>query len=231
MTLDIKTIPPVIIKEGTYGDVKIIKKGYHYFLNHNEIGWHQYNTKNMREYCEQWSSYDLAYGDVLISGFGFGQLATWLSAKPEVTSVTCIEISQDVVNAFLVNNSMPDKVQVIIGNAYEHKTDKHYDCIILDHISDGPKEESLYNELAKVAINVPNHNMFWFWSLELLYLKHMYKITGHQLYNAPVDFKLYDFSIYWQEYRNKINISTLPNLSKSKLDEYIDAFFLRHLIQ
>jgi hypothetical protein len=59
----------------------------------------------------------------------------------------------------------------------------------------------------------------------------MYKITGHQLYNAPVDFKLYDFSIYWQEYRNKINISTLPNLSKSKLDEYIDAFFLRHLIQ
>jgi alpha-galactosidase len=133
MTFDKNTVPPVTIKEGKYGDVEIIKNGYHYFLNHNGIGWHQYNTKNMREYCEQWSSYDLAYGDVLISGFGFGQLATWLSAKPEVTSVTCIEVSQDVVNAFLTNNSIPDNVEVIISDIYEYKTDKHYDCIILNH--------------------------------------------------------------------------------------------------
>jgi hypothetical protein len=231
MTLDIKTIPPVIIKEGTYGDVEITKESYLFILKHNNIKWHQYNTKNMREYHEQWSSYDLAYGDVLISGFGFGQFATWLSVKPEVTSVTCLEISQDVVDAFLVNNTMPDNVKIIISDVYQYKSDKHYDCIILDHIPDGPQPKSFYQDLAAITKNVPNHNIFWFWSLELHYIKDFYDITFKQMYVNPIDFKPYDFYSNWKEFRNILNVPKLPVLNKPILTEYIDSFFLRHLIQ
>ena len=229
--LDINTIPPVVIQEGTYGEVEIIKDGYRYFLKHSGVAWNQYNTKNMREYHEQWSGYDMAYGDVLISGFGFGQFATWLAAKPEVTSVTVLEVSQDIVNAFLANNIMPSKVEVIICDANQYKTDKHYDCIILDHISDGLKSNEFIAELANLSNNIPNHNLFWFWSLEGHYLMNMYGITWEQLYLNPIDFKLFNFFDNWEKFRSLLKVSTLPQLTKEKLDSYIDSYFLRHLIQ
>jgi len=231
MALDIKTIPPVIIKEGTYGDVEITKNGSIYFLKHSNIAWNQYHEKNMREYHEQWSGYDLAYGDVLISGFGFGQFATWVASKPEVTSVTCLEISQDIINAFLVNNTMPNNIEVIIGDASQYKTDKHYDCIILDHIADGPQAESFYQDLATITKNVPNHNVFWFWSLELHYIKDLYNISYKQMYVFPVDFKPYNFYDNWEKFADLLNVPAFPKLNKKILTEYINSFFLRHLIQ
>jgi len=231
MTLDVKTIPPVVIKEGKYGDVEINKVGFVYMLKHSGIEWNQYNEKNMREYNEQWSGYDLAYGDVLISGFGFGQFATWVASKPEVTSVTCLEISQNIIDAFLANNTMPDNFEVIIGDINQYKSDKHYDCIILDHISNGPQPESFYQDLSAVTKNVPNHNVFWFWSLELHYIKDFYDITPWQMYIEPIDFTPYDFYSNWNKFRDTLNVSGLPVLDKLILSEYIDSFFLRHFIR
>lgn len=231
MALDIKTIPPVVIKEGMYGDVEIIKNSSIYFLKHSNVAWNQYHEKNMREYHEQWSGYDLAYGDVLISGFGFGQFATWVASKPEVTSVTCLEISQDIVDAFLVNNTMPDNLEVIVGDVNQYKSDKHYDCIILDHIADGPQPESFYRDLAAITKNVPDHNVFWFWSLELHYIKDFYDITFEQMYVFPIDFSTYNFYSNWEKFANTLSIQALPILNKPILTEYIDSFFLRHLIR
>jgi CRISPR/Cas system CSM-associated protein Csm5 (group 7 of RAMP superfamily) len=231
MPLDKNTIPPVVIKEGKYGDVEITKERSVYFLKHSKTNWNQYNEKNMREYHEQWSGYDLAYGNVLISGFGFGQFATWIASKPEVTSVTCLEISQDILDAFLANNTMPDNIEVIIGNAYEYKTDKHYDCIILDHIPDGPQPESLYQDLATISKNVPNHSVFWFWSLELHYIKDFYDITVRQMYVNPIDFASYNFYSNWKKFTDILNVPALPVLNKLILSQYIDSFFLRHLMR
>jgi hypothetical protein len=53
MTLDIKTIPPVVIEPGIYGSVEITLDGDYYYLKHSGIEWHIYTIPNMREYHEE----------------------------------------------------------------------------------------------------------------------------------------------------------------------------------
>lgn len=228
--LDKNTIPPVVIEPGTYGSVEIDKVGHQHLLKHSGVDWHLYNEKNMREYYEQWSSYDLAYGDVLLSGFGFGLIATWIASKPEVKSVTVIEKYSDVVTAFLANNDMPSNVTVVIDDAWNYTTDKKYDCVILDHIPNGPQEPDYYKKLCSTAKNI-KHDLFWFWSIEFYYLTQHYLISTRQLYENPIDFKPFDFSTKWEKLRNELDMQSIPSLSKDKIDSYINSYFLRHLIQ
>lgn len=228
--LDKNTIPPVIIEPGTYGSIEIDKAGHKYLLKHSGVDWHLYNEKNMREYYEQWSSYDLAYGDVLLSGFGFGLIATWIASKPEVKSVTVIEKCSDVVTAFLANNDMPNNITVVIDDANTYSTDKTYDCIIYDHIPNGQHSPDFYKNLCASAKDI-KHNLFWFWSLEAYYLIHYYDISVDNLYVNPIDFKPFDFSTKWEELRTELDMPTIPSLPKDKIDSYINSYFLRHLIQ
>lgn len=227
--LDKNTIPPVVIEPGTYGSVEIEKKGNYYFLKHSGVEWNVYNKKNMREYHEQWSGYDLAYGDVLLSGLGFGQMATWVASKPEVKSVTVIEKCSDIVTAFLANNDMPSNVSVVIDDANTYSTDKKYNCIIWDHIPNGQHNSDFYRNLCASAKSI-NHDLFWFWSLEGYYVTSYYGITLQQLYINPIDFKPFDFSTKWEELRSKLDMPTIPSLSKDKIDSYINSYFLRHTL-
>lgn len=228
--LDKNTIPPVVIEPGIYGEVFINKNGNYYELKHNDTPWHVYNSKNMREYHEQWSGYDLACGHVLLSGFGFGQMATWVASKPEVKSVTVIEKSSDVVTAFLSNNDMPSNITVVIDDASNYSTVKKYDCIIWDHIPNGQHNFDFYKKLCANAKDI-KHDLFWFWSLEAYYLIHHYDISVDSLYINPINFKLFDFSTKWEELRTKLDMPTIPSLSKDKVDSYINSYFLRHFIQ
>jgi hypothetical protein len=226
MTFDIKTIPPVVIEPGIYGSVEIERKGDFFFLKHSGVEWHLYTIPNMREYHEQWSSYDLAYGDVLISGFGFGQIATWLASKPEVKSITVIEKCSDIVTAFLANNTMPSNVTVVIDDAYTYSTDKKYDCIIYDHIANGAPEADFYKNLCAPAKNI-KHDVFWFWSLEFYYARFYYGMKFDHYSNPKFDFKQFDFSRSWQKLRQVLDMPTIPNLSKDKIDSYMNAYFMR----
>jgi hypothetical protein len=226
MTFDIKTIPPVVIEPGMYGSVEIERKDDYFYLKHSGVEWHLYTIPNMREYHEQWSSYDLAYGDVLISGFGFGQIATWLASKPEVKSVTVIEKCEDIVTAFLANNTMPSNITVVIDDAYTYSTDKKYDCIIYDHIPNGAPEPDFYKNICASAKNI-KHDIFWFWSLEFYYARFYYGMNSEHMYYRPIDFSQFDFSRSWQKLRQVLDMPTIPNLSKDKIDSYMNAYFMR----
>jgi hypothetical protein len=228
--LDPKTLPDVQIRLGTYGSVEIKKENRYIYLNHSGETWHQFNIQNQRELHEQWSTYDLAYGDVLISGFGFGHMAQWLANKSEVSSVTVIEISQDVIDAFMESNQLNNKVRIIIGDANTLKLDKHYDCVILDHISNIIKPQDFYKDLCSISKNI-SHDLFWFWSIEMFYLRYFYDIRIRDMYITPIDFEPFDFSTKWEELRNYLNVPTIPFLSKDKIDSYVNSYFLRHLLQ
>lgn len=227
--LDKNTIPPVVIEPGIYGSIEIEKKNNYYFLKHSGIQWNVYNKRNMREYHEQWSGYDLAYGDVLLSGFGFGQMATWVASKPEVKSVTVIEKCSDVVTAFLANNDMPSNLTVVIDDAWNYTTDKKYDCIIWDHIPNGEHSLDFYKDLCASAKNI-KHDLFWFWSIEAYYIMNYYNISYDNLYIIPIDFKPFDFSTKWENLRSDLDMPSIPSLSKDKIDSYINLYFLRHLL-
>ena len=108
MAFDIKTVPLVIIKNGTSNNVVISnppKEPHMFYLHQNNKQLMVLNTKTNREIKELYSSYDLAYGDVLVSGLGFGILPLWLASKPEVKlvdiAVTDENIALNVLVSFL----------------------------------------------------------------------------------------------------------------------------------
>lgn len=225
MSFNKDTVPLVKIKTGTWGNVEITGNENYFFLNHSGSVWHQYTIPNMREYSEQWSSYDLAYGDVLLTGFGFGQIATWLASKPEVKSITVIEVSQDVVDAFLESNTMPDNVTVVITDANTFNTDKKYDCVIFDHIPNGSFEASFYKELATIGKRF-SHDLFWFWSIEHYYIQFYYGITEKHIKIYNIDYSQFDFGRSWEKLRFVLDMPTIPSLPKSKIDSYINSYLL-----
>ena len=107
----------VILPEGTSGNFEI----KHYTNQTTENNWEQYLTmKNesaeeytvllkdgcpmpimqdsYAEYAEHQWLWDNATGDVLIGGLGLGVIHQTLMDNPDVTSVTIIENSQDVID-------------------------------------------------------------------------------------------------------------------------------------
>ena len=222
---DYTTVPQFTIKPSSLGDYSIKSTNTHYYLLENDQPLMGLCKSNNREIKEQYAMYDLAYGDVLLTGFGFGILPLWVASKPEVTSVTVLETSKEVVELFLQNNQLPDKVTIEYADAKTYVTDKHYDCLLLDHFPD-QKKWPVYEEVSTIANNIP-HTVLWFWSLEKHYIQQCYQFTFDDLYKFPKSFKDYDFYKHWSVYRKQFKTNTFPELDKERLTYYINCFFIR----
>jgi hypothetical protein len=191
---DIKTVPKIVIREGISGNTEIKKDGKTYNLFIDGLRWMMVDTKSSREVREFYSSYDLASGSVLLSGFGFGILPQWLSSKDSVTDITVVEYSKDVVDLFLRHNTLNSKIDIKIMDINTYQDGHCYDWVILDHyeLDRVPTKENL----SVIEENI-NFNNLWFWSLEE---------------------KLQDYT-NWEEFRNSYSLK-LPKLDNSKLNEY-----------
>ncbi len=219
-------LPNVVIKEGTSNNVSIVNDNGVWRLYGDDVQFMQLITKSNREIKELYSSFDLAYGDVLITGLGFGVLALWVANKPEVASVTVIENSQDVIDLFLASNQLPEKVKIILADADNYKTDKHYDSLLIDHFKDGDKKAFTYSRIQNVAKNIP-HTLFWFWSIEQRYACRICDFTLEDLYIHPVDFGDYDFGRKWRAWIDVLDIPTVPLVTPEKIKEYIELYMNR----
>ena len=216
-------LPDIVIKEGTSNNVSIVDDNGTWRLYGDGVQFMQLVTKSNREIKELYSSFDLAYGDVLITGLGFGIIALWVANKPEVKSVTVIENSQDVIDLFLANNKLPNNVKIILDDADTYTTDKHYDCLLLDHFKDGQVRKFTYARVQNVAKNIP-HDLFWFWSIEQRYACRVCDFTLEELYITPVDFGDYDFSRKWKTWVDVLEIPTVPLVAPNKIQEYVELF-------
>ena len=227
---DLETVPKVVIKEISHNDIDILKDSdrpntYRLFNRGNQ--WMMLDGYTNKQIKEFYSSYDMAYGNVVISGFGFGILACWLASKPGVTSVTVLEISQDVYDTFLMNNKLPDKVNVIITDASEYKTDKHFDCLFLDHYEKNITDW-VFKDIKKIVKNLPNHDLLWFWSLEEKYAEVMFGIKQQELTKTILWEFYFDFYAKYDDFKNNVlNIKTLPSLNRDKFNNYIYTYFDR----
>lgn len=230
---NIDTVPKIVIEEITYKDIDIalVTKGHSggphkYHLYNKGSRWMLLDKYTNKEIKEFYSMYDMAYGDVFLTGFGFGILASWIATKPEVTSVTVLEISQDVVDVFLINNTMPEKVNIIIGDASTYTTDKHYDCLFLDHYEHHyPKW--IFRDMEQVSKNIPNHELFWSWSIEIRSLEAVSDLSEDVLIGQQMlSYGFLDFYPLYDAFRKEvINIPTLPELDKFKFNEYAYTYF------
>jgi hypothetical protein len=229
---DLNTVPKIVVQEISYNDIDIalMKIGqkydpYKYYLYNRGNRWMILDTYVNKELKEMYSMYDMARGDVLLTGFGFGVLAAWIASKPEVTSVTVLEISQDIIDIFLINNSMPEKVNVIVTDATAYTTDRHYDCLFLDHY-----EHTYFNwmfrNVEQIAKNIPNHDVLWFWSLEIRSLEAVTDLTEHIIVNQKIPQGYIDFYPMYEAFKTHIiNVPTLPELDKFKFNEYAYTYF------
>jgi len=220
---DYKAIPQFVIKPATLGNISITHTDSTYYLHSGEQQFMCLNTVTNREIKEQYAMYDVTYGDVLLTGFGFGILPLWVASKPEVTSVTVVELSKEVVDLFLQNNQLPDKVNIEYADAKTYTTDKHYDCLILDHYPDN-KAFSVYDEVTTSAKNIP-HDLLWFYQLEGHYVRNFYDIKTARIDLGLDSLEGYDFYTRWQDYRNSFKLNTFPTLDKETLDYYIKCYF------
>lgn len=225
---DLSTVPDINLKEMSYKDIDIVSfygPNTFYLLNKG-IMWMGLNKNTNKQIKEFYSQYDLAYGDVLLTGFGFGILASWLASKPEVTSVTVVEISQDIVDVFLQNNTLNEKIKVIIADASEYKTDQHFDCLFLDHY-EIQYEGWVLNDMKNVSKNIPNHTVFWAWSIEnRLCWPGDNPSREDMLHGKILDHASVDFYPLYNKFKNLIvNIPTLPYLDSKKINEYVYTYF------
>lgn len=220
---DKKSIPQLTVTPSQSGEFAITQKGNVFFLHKDKAQLMQLNVNSLREYKEQYACYDLAYGDVLITGLGFGMLATWLAAKPEVTSVTVLEYSQEVIDLFVASNSLPQKVTIQLADAKTYTTKDKFDCIFLDHFPDH-SSAPIYDEVLAISKNIPNHNVLWFWSLEKWYLENYYGFEYGIFLRNPPDLEPLNLYDQWQRFRSDLSVLTVPILDVTKVKEYVYTY-------
>lgn len=181
------------------------------------------SNKQIKEF---YSQYDMAYGDVLLTGFGFGILSSWLASKPNVNSVTVVEISEDIVQVFLKNNNISEKIKIIISDASSYKDEKHYDCLFLDHY-ETQNDFWFFRDVKRVANNIPNHDLFWAWSMEEKMLNNFYKYEKFDIEDVLSKDEKYINSLYHNFKESVLGIKTMPNLNYDSLIQYFRAYYDR----
>jgi hypothetical protein len=72
----------------------------------------------MNDHCE---FVRVARGEVLIAGLGLGLVSAAVAKKPDVLSVTVVEISEDVINLVSPAVSVHPKVEIILDDIYTWK--------------------------------------------------------------------------------------------------------------
>lgn len=97
-----------------------------------------------------------AKGDVLIAGMGMGMILLAMQDRPEITSITVIEISQELHDFVRPNLDLNDKVNIIISDIHDYIPDRKFDtvyCDIWNDISANNYEEM--NDLSYKFKDVP----------------------------------------------------------------------------
>ena len=73
---------------------------------------------------------NLAFGDVLVAGYGFGIVNKYLLGNPRVSSVITVEKYKEVIDKMRELGKIHG--EVVIGDFYELTEDKKYDCVVGD---------------------------------------------------------------------------------------------------
>lgn len=219
-------VPRINILEDSFNDIDIIKDGDSFALYNKGIRWMTLDLKTNKQIKEFYSQYDMAYGNVMLTGFGFGILASWLASKPSVESVTVVEISEDIVQAFLKNNKISDKIKIMIEDASKYKDTKRYDCLFLDHY-ETQNDFWFIRDVKRLANNIPNHNLFWAWSMEEKMLNNFYSYKDFDIQQVLEKDEIFIKELYSNFKNNVLGINTMPDLSPELIKQYFKAYYDR----
>jgi hypothetical protein len=167
---DSSTLPTFHIKAIKYEnfEIKDINNGYEFQLWINGERWMNIVPSNYSIVKQMYSHYDIAHGNVLVTGLGFGIAALWISSKPTVEHVTVVERSPEVIKAFLASNNKPDNMTIICEDANKFQSNNYFDCILSDHF-ENENLNIILDSMKSLVKRIPNYGVVWFWPLEQMY--------------------------------------------------------------
>lgn len=221
---------PVVVP-GTYGNCTIERSedlGV-YTLRHRGIQWMATDGEFISARDLLHSQYDLAYGDVLITGLGFGILAKALAQKESVKSVTVLELNSEVINAFLEHNELDQKITIVEADASTFVSEDKYDCLLPDHYELQGIEWTL-NDMNNMAKRI-DHDVYWPWGIEEIFLMKTYPRAKYSL-SSEMLFKTYreEIPVKWKQFIEETldGHPTLATISEEKLFEYLEKHATHH---
>lgn len=214
---------PVIVP-GAYGNCTIeYSEGKGYILRHRGIQWMGTDKEFSAPKDTFYSQYDLAYGDVLLTGLGFGILAKALTQKTSVTSVTVVELYKEVIDAFMAHNELDPKITIIEADASTYSSDRKYDCLLPDHY-ELQGVDWVVADMRDIAKRI-NHDLYWPWSIEEIFFMKMYPKQQYPLSSSAL-FETHkeDIPNKWGQFIKESLESpkNFPKLSNEKLLEYLE---------
>lgn len=199
----------------TYNLARVYKQGSAYVLTVNDERWLIYDYERHSTERQFSSSYDVAYGDCVLSGLGLGILPEMLMNKPEVKSITVYESNKDVIEINKLIGFDSIKKINIIHDKIENVQGIKCDCLLLDHY-EFESDEYILNNVKQINDAI-QPKVVWFWRAETT------------AYNAYLDRKLgsniSDFGEMYQAWKKQSGISNLPDLDKNKIDFYLSSHY------
>lgn len=107
------------------------QKGYHFLWLNEGNGWDLWMWDVLNEVKDQQDIADVAYGDVLVAGYGLGLLQSLLMKNERVTSLLTVEKHPEVIRACReVFNEIHGTY--FIGDFFDFDTSRRFDCVIGD---------------------------------------------------------------------------------------------------
>lgn len=232
---DPSTLPPIYIKpvKGENFEIKELP-GPEFELYVKGERWMNIIPNHTVTIKQLYSHYDIAYGNVLVTGLGFGIAALWIASKPSVDHVTVVERSNEVIEAFLASNQKPDNMTIICEDADQFYSDVHFDCILADHFENEGYQD-IIDSVRSLCERVPSHNKVWFWPLEHIYA--VFSILQYGVLSEHINYDAFRYLFYETQYlrQNRLQLGELweafrqvhldsITIAEPKI-EYFDAYY------
>jgi hypothetical protein len=173
--------------------------------------WMIYN-QSIKDHLHLFSSYELAYGNCILTGLGTGVLSNWLTINPRVTSITVFEISKDVIELNRQLGLLDNPKIRVINSPAQQIENVECDCLLLDHY-ELESEESIIEDVKNVASKI-KHKLLWFYPAE--------RFINIQ-YRQDVKKSIVDV---YQQWVKDNGLNNMPEFSsEEQLKMFINLFF------
>lgn len=252
---NLSTVPQISVPDSEFNSASIKTNNFmiDLFVNDKIIDGINFITNNSLK--QQYSAYDLSHGDVLINQLGIGYMTLWIASKENVSSVTVIEPNQDVIDLFLSNNKISNKIKIINNDLQNFKTQDHFNFAYLNHNAYDLNSQFIHKDYINSFIdsfnrNVPNCDNVWFYGIEQLHAQSVVPLTEHleaagSIFKRPHEgvpetecccwdvtiaahIGRYGIDFYesWNRFL-KYNMPSLkvPTIDKDKFNEYIYTYY------
>jgi len=197
------------IEEYKFGSLEIKKQKESFYMFVNSQQWMIYSPQSGIQLFEFYSHNFLSKGVVVCTGMGFLIRESWILKNPNVTKVIVVENSKDVIDYHQEKNAkILEKIEIIHGDA--NNLEIECDCLLVDHF-EMESFEKILTDVVNLSKKI-NHKVLWFWSLEKMIL-------------AKSSKEKKSFLEIYNNIRQNNNLSTLPQLDKETLEDFIYHYF------